>query len=234
MDDYNRDNPLLPQGFNPAMAGFNPLMTLPQRQQSPAIAGLTADVQSPAGQLVLNRIASGESPDYNTIYSPAGGPLQKFTNYADHPRQRQVITEGPHKGETSDAAGRYQFLGSTWARQKKKLGLTDFAPLNQDIGALDLAKTTYAHATGRDLLADASAGKVNWQALQGQWPSLGKAGGVKPGAQEATHAGQSDGSTGAVPPQMALAMMAALAPQHSFAPVDYDPFKVEPKVPGTV
>lgn len=231
-DDYASQNPLLPPGIvSPRYAlplGQNPLGIIGSRQ----VKALT-DAQDPIAQMVLGKIAGGESPDYQTIY---GG--SKFSGYTDHPRQRQVITEGPHKGEFSDAAGRYQFLSSTWDSQRRKLGLTDFTPESQDAGAWDLARTTYQHATGRDLHADALAGKINWQALQGQWPSLGKAPGqgrYGKGAltQEGTHTGQ-DEAQAPPSPQMALAMMAALAPQHSFAPVDYDPFKLEPKVPGTV
>jgi len=120
-----------------------------------------------AKKMVLDRIASGESPNYNTIY---GGST--FSDFSDHPRQAQVITEGPDKGQTSDAAGRYQFLSSTWDNQAKKLGLKNFSPGNQDQAAWDLAQTTYKAATKRDLLTDAQQGKVDYSALGSQWPSL--------------------------------------------------------------
>ena len=46
--------------------------------------------------------------------------------FADHPksssRSRLAL------GKRSSAAGRYQFLGSTWDAQRAKLGLADFSP----------------------------------------------------------------------------------------------------------
>lgn len=45
-------------------------------------------------------------------------------------------------GRTGDgvttATGRYQFLGSTWNEQAKKLGLKDFGPESQDLAAVSL------------------------------------------------------------------------------------------------
>jgi len=52
-----------------------------------------------------------------------------------HPRQ---IQKGG--GYTSDAAGKYQYLSTTWEGVKKELGLPDFSPQSQDIGALHLLK----------------------------------------------------------------------------------------------
>lgn len=49
---------------------------------------------------------------------------------ADHPRQLQG------SGLVSDAAGRYQFLSTTWDSYAQKLGLTDFSPESQDKAAI--------------------------------------------------------------------------------------------------
>ena len=104
----------------------------------------------PTERALLDTIASGESPDYNTITSGGG----KFDGYNDHPRKRVQKVN-------SDAAGRYQFLSSTWDSTVKKFNaenpndpITDFSPRNQDRAALHLAKNDYKRRTGRDLSQD--------------------------------------------------------------------------------
>lgn len=132
---------------------------------------------SPVARALLETIAGPESKgDYNVIYG--GG---KFTDYADHPRQFVEITSGPNKGQYSSAAGKYQFLGSTWDDQAAKLGLTDFSPASQDAAAWNLAQETYKAKTGRSLLADLDAGDTSRipAALKGQWTSL--PGGIEQG-----------------------------------------------------
>lgn len=54
-----------------------------------------------------------------------------FQSFNDHPRQIQ--SSG---GLRSDAAGRYQFLSTTWDEAKIALGLPDFSPEAQDQAAL--------------------------------------------------------------------------------------------------
>lgn len=104
----------------------------------------------PTERALLDTIASGESPDYNTITSGGG----KFEGYTDHPRKRVGRVN-------SDAAGRYQFLSSTWDSTVKKYNaenpndpITDFSPRNQDRAALYLAQGDYKRRTGRELLED--------------------------------------------------------------------------------
>jgi hypothetical protein len=177
-------------------------------------------------QGVLDRIASGESPDYSTIY---GG--QKFSDFTDHPRV-YVPIQGDPDGRKSSAAGRYQFLASTWDAQAKKLGLKDFGPESQDSAAWDLARTSYLGNTGRDLYGDAKAGKVDWKALAGQWPSLNRQQPPLAGHLQQAVTGLGGG---AVPPPasgesapggLGLLALAGLAPKVHFIPVDYDPFVV--------
>lgn len=114
---------------------------------------------SPQERALLDTIAHGESPDYNTI---AGGT--KFEGFADHPR-----TFG-NLGTT--AAGRYQFVKATWDGVVKEYNrinpdnpITDFSPENQDRAALYLAQRDYKTRTGRDLKADLDSPPENFGEL---------------------------------------------------------------------
>lgn len=98
---------------------------------------------------LLDTIAGREAPDYNTLY---GG--KKIEDLSWHPGIDVPIATGPNAGKTSSAFGRYQFLKPTWEKQAAKLGLRDMSPESQDVAAWDLAHSTYAEKTGRDLLGD--------------------------------------------------------------------------------
>lgn len=128
-------------------------------------------------QFLDTMIAPGESSGaYNVIY---GG--QKVDDLSQHPDIAVPITEGPNVGKNSTAAGKYQFIKSTWDSAAKALGLKDFSPESQDAAAAWLAKKTYLEQTGRDLEKDYASGDPSLrsgirQALAGQWESLGKPG----------------------------------------------------------
>jgi len=255
------DSASAPSGFAPLLAAkptldqlyspTNPLLSGSQvasptgQTQMPQSAAMSRPASLPAGttdaavkKMILDKIASGEAPDYQTIY---GG--SKFNDFTDHPRQYIPIGDG--SGKFSSAAGRYQFLASTWDNQARKLGLKDFSPANQDTAALDLAQTEYKRKTGRDLIADTRAGTTDWRALGNQWASL-KNGGSDPKSAGATDVASGGGQpsnssvlAGAPGAQVsspdlrglqALQLMKLLAPQHKFVPVDYDPWKLAPKL----
>lgn len=116
-------------------------------------------LDSPNVQAFLMLIRTGEGTananGYNTLY---GGGL--FYGFDKHPKK--AVTAG---GITSTAAGAYQFLYRTW----QGLGLPDFSPANQDLGAVMLIKRRGALA---DVLAgrlDAAISKCNkeWASLPG-------------------------------------------------------------------
>jgi muramidase (phage lysozyme) len=100
---------------------------------------------------ILNAISREESSDrYDVIY---GG--EKITDFSDHPRKYVTITSGPNKGKKSSAAGKYQFLASTWDAAVKRYNaknpdnpVTDFSPEAQDRIAIDYARHIYNRQVG--------------------------------------------------------------------------------------
>lgn len=209
---------------------------------------LTAD---PIRALVLNTIAAGESADrngkpfYNEIYD--GG---EFTGFGDHPRVRVTIPNDA-RGRYTTAAGRYQFISTTWDRVAKQAGLTDFSPASQDEAAWRLASETYKRKTGRELTADAAKGQagVDWTALESEWPSLSRLNKDKVRASAAAGAtgtpslsnppsgnallpaaapSTAQAANAGPDPKLALALLSMSLPKGWKAkPVDYDPFKYQ-------
>lgn len=84
-------------------------------------------------------------------------------NYARHPEI--MVQLSPRL--RSNAAGRYQFLSTTWKPLAQRLGLNDFSPRNQDIGAVAL----FADANA---LNDVMRGDIQTAAhkMRGIWASL--------------------------------------------------------------
>jgi muramidase (phage lysozyme) len=128
------------------------------------------------GRALLDTISGPESAGkYNVMY---GGKTFDLKDGTQHPDQGAVITRGANAGQTSTAAGRYQFINSTWKAEQKKLGLKDFSPENQDKAAWDLAKTNYkARNKGRDLETDLKSKDPAMRAniahsLSSTWTSL--------------------------------------------------------------
>lgn len=98
-------------------------------------------------------IGDGARTGYDIIFTFA-----RFTDFTDHPRQ--LKRSG---GLVSDAAGRYQFLSTTW----DGLRLGDFSPKNQDLGAVKLIQR-------RGALKLVEAGKIRaaLDSLSFEWASL--------------------------------------------------------------
>lgn len=76
-----------------------------------------------------------------------------FQDMSDHPRQRFSFTNSKGEKLYTTAAGRYQFLVSTWDSLRSKLNLPDFGPVSQDTAALELVRQ-------RGALADVQAGRI--------------------------------------------------------------------------
>lgn len=129
---------------------------------------------TPEQHALLETIAGPESAgNYDIMY---GG--KRFDDFSDHPRVAVPITRGPNAGKTSSAAGKYQFIGSTWDAYSNG---SDFSPANQDQAAWRLASTEYRNDTGRDLQSDLAAGDLSRVpgSLRNQWTSM--PGGIEQG-----------------------------------------------------
>lgn len=121
------------------------------------------DIVSPGQPEVMrgmaNAVAGVESINgrYDLSYQNANGDGFTITDFSDHPRRRVLITEGPHKGKYSTAAGRYQFTASTWDIAAKLAGVNDFTPASQDKAFWAYAQHIYERQTGRELVRDLTA-----------------------------------------------------------------------------
>lgn len=166
---------------------------------------------SPVARALLETIAGPESKgDYNVIY---GG--SQFDSYDDHPRQYVMIQSGPNKGKYSSAAGKYQFLGSTWDDIAERYDIPDFSPASQDKAAWALATEEYKRDTGRDLEADLAAGDLSRVApsLRNQWTSL--PGGIEQGIGSNAFANAYTANLGRAPTPAMRAIDQALLPDIS-------------------
>jgi muramidase (phage lysozyme) len=109
-------------------------------------------LSNPNVRAFLDVLAYCEGADYNTVFG--GG------SFVGNQHPCRKVRAG---GYNSDAAGRYQFLCSTW----RGLGLPDFSPWNQNLGALMLIAQKGALQTiaNGDLQSAVAA-------VRGVWPSL--------------------------------------------------------------
>jgi len=148
----------------------------PAPKRRPSVAAIDApdkgehSIEGDRVKAFLDTIAAAEgtaTPDgYRTQYTGT-----KFASFSDHPREMKC---GRRYGKKlcSDAAGRYQFLSTTWDRFAKKFGVRDFSPENQDLVAIELIREQGA-------LGDIEAGR--WSSavkkLAYIWPSFRRFGG---------------------------------------------------------
>ena len=118
-----------------------------------------SSITEPNAKAILNAIADAEGtskyPDqgYRTMFTG-----KQFSGEWKHPRQ---IQQGG--GHASDAAGRYQFLSSTW----DEMGMPDFSPSSQDQAALNyLAQSGVNISDGLSLNETYKVGQ-KWASVEG-------------------------------------------------------------------
>lgn len=97
---------------------------------------------NPNVQSFLNMISAAEGTTRNGYATAFGGG--RIPSLAAHPGIRSSFTQADGKKNTTTAAGRYQFLQSTWNNVQRKLGLPDFGPASQDLAAIELLKESGA------------------------------------------------------------------------------------------
>lgn len=142
------------------------------RSDGPVAAGL-----SPTATGFLQALSGPESNgEYNVLFSPRG--RRHFSDFSQHPNDPAIIESGPNAGRTSSAAGRYQFLKSTWDTVAAQYGFEDFSPENQDRAAWLHANDVYASLTGKNLAVVLQSGNFAAIAearrlLTGTWEGLG-------------------------------------------------------------
>jgi muramidase (phage lysozyme) len=126
----------------------------------------------------LNMISGKESgDDYNILNFRAralikAGRLKTSGGPGEHPFANGYLVDGKPvpKEKRFTAAGRYQFVISTWKQAAALAGVdpSDFSPENQDRAAIALAKDAYQlKYPNRDLVADLQDPKRVDQAIQG-------------------------------------------------------------------
>lgn len=114
---------------------------------APSDAVADANVSAFLDMIAYSEGTSG--PDgYRTMFGH-----RLFDSFADHPRQYFSFTDGAGRQLKTSAAGRYQFLASTWDSLRAKLGLQDFSPASQDAGCIELIRQ-------RGALNDVKAGRT--------------------------------------------------------------------------
>ena len=144
----------------------------------------TGPMQSTNTRAFLDMIAYAEGttgPDgYRAIFGyPAPGRM--IDSYADHPRKLFTFTNSKGAVLKTSAAGRYQFLTSTWDDLRAKLNLPDFGPASQDAAAIELIRQ-------RGALNDVQAGRIAAaiSKCKSTWASLPGAGYNQPERNLAT------------------------------------------------
>lgn len=142
-------------------------------------------------------IASTESGGKNVRFTGRAGGAS-ISDLSRHPHVLELIPPGfAAAGKKSSAAGRYQFVGTTWDAVAKKMGLRDFSDKSQDQAFGHTASGVYRAKTGRDLQADLIAGKTDLlvSALHGTWESFTQASVVRLNKQLALMQGKQNDKT---------------------------------------
>ena len=111
----------------------------------------------------LDLLAWKESKGYNSRY-----PSTTFSSFAEHPG---VLNPNLYRetGGNSDAAGRYQFISTTWTPLKNQLNLPDFSPISQDKAAALLLVQLGASSKvmSGDITGAIASSRSTWASLPG-------------------------------------------------------------------
>lgn len=130
---------------------------------------------------LMRMISASEANDrdpYSIIY---GG--DRISDLSRHPDRCVPIVAGPNVGKCSTAAGRYQFLDSTWEEKAKRYhpeppGFMFWKPYSFEPGFQDAVVFAWlldSNAWGMDISAELQKGNLErvLRRLSGTWTSLG-------------------------------------------------------------
>lgn len=142
-------------------------MVMTNYPRSPRYSEYEGALQNPNVRAFLDAIAKAEGTyghgdrGYNVVV----GHSQFNNGYADHPRRMVQLNSRLR----SNAAGRYQFLSTTWDRIARTYGFNDFKPHTQDIAAVALiAERGALQAVMRgDIQRAAHLCRQEWASLPG-------------------------------------------------------------------
>ncbi|MDY7003240.1 MAG: glycoside hydrolase family 104 protein [Cyanobacteriota bacterium] len=92
-----------------------------------------------------------------------------FSGFEDHPREMKCGIDRNNEKLCSDAAGRYQFLSTSWDLYAPMVGAKNFGPTYQDRVAIELIRE-------KDALEDIEQGRIEeaFRKLYMVWPSFGE------------------------------------------------------------
>jgi muramidase (phage lysozyme) len=129
----------------------------------PAPASNIAVTADKATRALLDTIAFAEGTNsrYDIIFS-----FKSFSSFLDHPRR--VICSG---GYCSDAAGRYQFLSTTWDEARAAIGVRDFQPPSQDKAAIHRIEVFRGASEHRNRLTRSQFERLVYK-IAPEWASL--------------------------------------------------------------
>ena len=93
----------------------------------------------------------------------------KIQDLSKHPEEMRCGTDIRNNKLCSDAAGRYQFLSTSWKLYGEAIGVKDFSPTNQDLVAIEIIRS-------KEALTDIEEGRLEsaFVKLAFVWPSFTK------------------------------------------------------------
>ncbi len=152
-----------------------------RKKDADYIPALTMTGGNPYIRALMRTISASEANDSNPYTLLYGG--KHFSDFNAHPNQCITIVSGPHQGDCSTAAGRYQLLTATWLEKRQKYHPKHSKPLTVTSYSFDPRsqdEVVYAwlndhHAWGVDIAELLKQGKLEQvlQLLSGTWTSLG-------------------------------------------------------------
>jgi muramidase (phage lysozyme) len=187
---------------------------------------LTRLLNHPNVRRYLDVIAQAEGTASHADPYRVGFGGSTIADLARHPGIAKRFKQTDGKTNRTTAAGKYQFLARTWNDVAGKLGLNDFSPRAQDLGAMELMRRS---GSLDDVLRGDYAQAIHKDGRT--WASLPSSPYAQPKRSQGfiDSALQRDGARTFQPPYAPLA--AAMAATAQSAPPSYRPMTLPPMLP---